>query len=117
MTWMKTAGEKKEKKVQTQDLYSVSRGMIGYFILLFFASTELSHWDFSHGKFAALHSCNNLATQPMVHAGCFSVSIIHQTLTWTTGSLKCARLLMHVNAHNPIKSNLYTFFFFFFTLT
>ena len=30
------------------------------------------------------------ATQPTVHAGCFSVSIIHRTLTWTTGSLTCA---------------------------
>ena len=27
------------------------------------------------------------ATQPTAHAGCFSVSIIHQTLTWTTRSL------------------------------
>ena len=29
-------------------------------------------------------------TQPTVHAGCFSVCIIHQTLTWTTGSLTFA---------------------------
>ena len=27
------------------------------------------------------------ATQPIVHAGCFSVSIILGTLTWTTGSV------------------------------
>ena len=31
-------------------------------------------------------------TQPTVHAGCFSVSIIHWTLTWTTGSLTCAQM-------------------------
>ena len=31
-------------------------------------------------------------TQPTVHAGCFSVSIIHQTLTWTMGSLTCAQM-------------------------
>ena len=31
------------------------------------------------------------ATQPMVHAGCFNVSIIHQTLTWTTEYLSCAQ--------------------------
>ena len=30
-------------------------------------------------------SCNSCATQPTMHAGCFSVSVIHQTLTWTTG--------------------------------
>ena len=29
------------------------------------------------------------ATQPTVHAGCSSVSIIHRTLTWTTGSFTC----------------------------
>ena len=39
------------------------------------------------------------ATQPTVHAGCFIVSIIHQTLTWTTGSLTCAQMLMHAIAH------------------
>ena len=29
------------------------------------------------------------ATKPTVHAECFSVSIIHRTLTWTTGSIMC----------------------------
>ena len=32
------------------------------------------------------------ATQPTVHAGCFRVSIIRRTLTWTTGSLTCAQM-------------------------
>ena len=31
-------------------------------------------------------------TQPTVHAGCLSVSIIHRTLTWTTGSLTCTHM-------------------------
>ena len=39
------------------------------------------------------------ATQLTVHTGCFNVSIIHRTLTWTTGSLTCAQMLMHVVAH------------------
>ena len=30
-----------------------------------------------------------------VQAGCFSVSIIHRTLTWTAGSLTCTQMLMH----------------------
>ena len=34
-----------------------------------------------------------------MHAGCFSVSIIHQTLTWTTESLTCTQMLMHAIAH------------------
>ena len=29
------------------------------------------------------------ATLAGVHAGCFSVSLIHRTLTWTTRSLTC----------------------------
>ena len=30
-----------------------------------------------------------------VHAGYFHVSIIHQTLTWTTGSLTCVHSLLY----------------------
>ena len=37
--------------------------------------------------------------QPTVHAGCFSVPIIHRTLTWTTGSITCTQMLMHAIAH------------------
>ena len=29
------------------------------------------------------------ATQTTVHSGCFSVCLIHRTLTWTTGFLTC----------------------------
>ena len=32
------------------------------------------------------------AAQPTVHSGCFSVSIFHRTLTWTTGSLTCTQM-------------------------
>ena len=41
-------------------------------------------------------------TQPWVHAGYFSVSIIHHTLTWTTASLRCAQMLMHAIAHRGV---------------
>ena len=40
--------------------------------------------------------------QPTVHAGYFSVSIIYWTLTWTTGSLICAQILMHGIAHGGV---------------
>ena len=43
------------------------------------------------------------ATQPTVHAGCFSVSIIHRTLTWSRGSLTCERMLMH--AHGGVRTH------------
>ena len=45
------------------------------------------------------------ATQPTVHAGCFNVSIIHRTLTWTTGSLTCAQMLMHTIAHGGVRTH------------
>ena len=32
------------------------------------------------------------ATQPRVHGGCFNVSIIHRTLTWTTETLTCVQM-------------------------
>ena len=44
------------------------------------------------------------ATQPRVHAGCFSVSKIHQTLTWATGSLTCAQMLMHAFALGGVRT-------------
>ena len=49
----------------------------------------LSQWDFSHWKFRLLSpgkaTCDELCYP--VHAGCYGVSTVHQTLTWTTGSL------------------------------
>ena len=45
------------------------------------------------------------ATQPTVHAGCFSVSIIHQTQTWTTGSITSAQMLMHAVAHGGVQTH------------
>ena len=39
------------------------------------------------------------ATQPTVHAWCFSVPKIHRTLTWTTGSLMCTQMYIHAIAH------------------
>ena len=41
-------------------------------------------------------------SQPTVHAGCFSVSIIHGTLTWTPGSLTCTQMLMLAIAYGDI---------------
>ena len=58
---------------------------------------------FLQGKSVVLPAESQLqqsrVTQPWVHAGCLSVSIIHRTLTWTTGSSVCAQMLMHAVAH------------------
>ena len=45
------------------------------------------------------------AIQPTVHAGCFSFPTIHQTLTWTTGSLTRAQMLMHGIAHRGVQTH------------
>ena len=45
------------------------------------------------------HLRQSQPAQPTVHAGCFSASIIHRALTWTTGSLTCAQMFMHAIAH------------------
>ena len=47
-------------------------------------------------------SCDSPTAQPTVHAGCFSVSIIHQTLTWTPVCLTCAQTLMHAVARGCV---------------
>ena len=41
----------------------------------------------------------------MVRAGNVCVAIIHRTLTWTTGSLSCARMLMHTTAHRGVRTH------------
>ena len=45
------------------------------------------------------------ATQPTVRTGCFSVSKIHRTLTWTTGSLTCPQMLMQAIAHGGVRTH------------
>ena len=76
------------------------------FLKLF--TTVFSQWDFSSGKFRlpspGKASCDSHATQPMVHAGCFGVSIIHQTLTWTLGLLTFAQMIMHMIAHGGVRT-------------
>ena len=74
-----------------------------FFLLLLF-TTVLSQWEFSHGKFGLLSpgkaSCDRVALPNLLcMLGVFSVSVIHQTLTWTTGSLTCTQMLMHAIAH------------------
>ena len=80
-------------------------------LAFFFFTTVLSQWDFSHGKFGLLtpqesQLRQSRATQPTVHAGCFSVSIIHPTLTWTTGPLTCAQILMHAIAYGRVRTHI-----------
>ena len=71
---------------------AIWEGILFFLFLLF--TTVLSQWDFYHGKFGLpfpgeSQLRQSRATQLTVHGGCFSVFIIHRTLTWTTGSLTC----------------------------
>ena len=64
----------------------------------------LSHWDFYHGKFGLLSfekaSCDRVVLPNLwCTLGVFSVCIIHQSLTQTTGSLMCTQMLMRAMAH------------------
>ena len=65
--------------------------------------TLLRNWGFSLGKFGepslGKTSCDRVALpQPTVHAAYISVSIIHRTLTWATGFITCAQMLMQAIA-------------------
>ena len=93
-------------------LHEVSLGQVSKAILLlllfpsffsFFFTTVLSQWDFSHGKFGLLSpgkaSCDRVVLPNLLcMLVVFSVSIIHRTVTCTTGSLMCAHMLMHIVA-------------------
>ena len=90
-------------------LTAASSGIYASFLLLLF-TTVLSQWEFSHGKFGLLSpgkaSCDRVALPNLLcMLGVFSVSVIHQTLTWTTGSLTCAQMLMHAIAHRGVRTH------------
>ena len=71
----------------------------------------LCHWDFSHGKKKGRFprqkaSCDRVALPNLrCMLGVFSVSIIHRNLTWTTGSLTCAQMLMHAVTHGSVRTH------------
>ena len=78
-----------------------------YFLQLYCpnGSSPLENLDcFPQGKPAVTESCYPTYDAP-VQAWCFSVSIIHQTLAWTTGSLTCVQMLMYANAQGGRTNN------------
>ena len=83
--------------------------IIFFFFSFFFFTTVLSQWYFPWEIRIAFPGESKLrqsrAAQPTLPAGCFSVSIIHRTLTWTTGSLTCAQMLMRAIAHRDIRTH------------
>ena len=88
---------------QQDPLQAFSINTFSPFFLFLLFTTVLSQWDFSNRTFGlpslGKASCDSHTTQTGVHARCYSVSIIHQTLIWTTGSLMCTQMCMYVTAH------------------
>ena len=63
-------------------VHTVYSNWNGIWLIIIYFTTAVSHWDFSHGEYRLLSlgkaSCNSHTTQPTLHAGCSSVSVIHQ---------------------------------------
>ena len=80
------------------------------FIYLLFNVIVRPHWDFFHGKFGLLSSgkasCGRVALFKLrAMLGVLSVSIIHRTLIWTTGSLMCEQMLVHAIARGGLRTH------------
>ena len=94
----KTQAKKDPPKAKTDSLFFSS-----------FFTTVLSHCDFSHGKFGlpfpGKASGDTVALpNPRSLLGVFqTISITHRTLTWTTGPLTCAQMLMQAIAHRGLR--------------
>ena len=73
-------------------------------LLQLYRPTGFLPWKIRVDFHGESHLRRSRATQPTVRAACFSVSIIHRTLTWTTGSLESAHMLMHAIAHESART-------------
>ena len=78
---------------------------LSFLILQLIVPFEFLPWEIRVAFPGECQMRQSRATQPTVHAGCVSVSIIHRTLTWTTGSLTCAQMLMHAFAHGGVRTH------------
>ena len=76
-----------------------------FFCLLFLFTSWFFPWEIrvAFPKESQLQQSH--VTQPAVHDECFSVSIIHWNLAWTTGSLTCVQMLMHAVAHGGLRTH------------
>ena len=83
-------------------------GCFGIFVVVFFEQLYCPIGISPMWNSGCFHRESQLrqirATQPILHVGCFSVSIIHQTLTWTKESLTCTHMLKHVIAHRGVQT-------------
>ena len=80
-------------------------------VFFVFFTTVLFHWVFSHGKLGLLSlakaNCDRVALPNLqcMLGVLFYFSMIHRTLTRTTGPLTCAQMLMHAIAHGGVRTH------------
>ena len=91
--------------------------LVVVFVFVFLETTVLSCFDFSHGKLGLLSpakaGCDRVTTHNELYVlGVLSVSIIHQTLIWTTGSFNvhtdgnacdCTQRCMDIERESALK--------------
>ena len=87
------------KKTQTFYNCQWNNTSLASAVLHFLRSGKSILWEIQIAFIGESQLRQSRATQLTVHAGSFSVSIIYRTLIWTTGSLTCAQMFMHVTAH------------------
>ena len=96
------APESQKSKASTGGLSTLHLLLYFFFLFLFYNCTApmgFLPWRIRVDFLGESILRQNRSIQPTVHAGCLSVSIIHRTLAWITGSLTCAQMLMHAIAH------------------
>ena len=75
-----------------------------FYFLQFYCPNGVLSWENCVSFSGQSQLRQSRATQPTVHAKCFSVSIIHRTLAWTTWFLTCTQMLMHAIAHGGVRT-------------
>ena len=86
---------------RSYDLYSLFFFSFFYYILFYNSIVPIGFppWEIWVAFPGDSQLRQSRATQPTMLAGCLRVSIIHRTLTRTTGYLTCAQMLTHAIAH------------------
>ena len=97
---------KQHQKVQKKQSHENPNRSIAHFFPSYYCVVPLGflQWKIRATFLGESQLRHGRATQPTVHAGCFSVSIIHRPLTWTTGALTCAHMLIHAIAHEGVRT-------------
>ena len=97
---------KQHQKVQKKQSHENPNRSIAHFFPSYYCVVPLGflQWEIRATFLGESQLRHGRATRPTVHAGCFSVSIIHWTPTWTAGSLTCTQVLMYAIADGGVQT-------------